>query len=197
MLMFLCYNMRAQTDKKRDYVWALGYNFTPKVAFNKIDFNDNKVKLLPEITFTDTIGFLETNASICDKNGKLLFYTNGIDIRGRTNRIVNNSQDFNYQQGVVVLNGGFRGLQNCMILPKPQTEDTFFLFHKVTKTFYTPINRSLSDGMYITKIYAKDTVTNTIYKQHKISDDTLNYNELTAVRHANGIDWWIINAGFK
>jgi hypothetical protein len=186
------FNINAQIDKKRDYVWTLGYHFTPKVAFNKIDFNDKIIKLLPEITFTDTIGFNETNASICDKDGELLFYTNGIDIRGRTNRIIKNSKNFNYQQGVVVLSGGFRALQNCLILPKPQAEDTFFLFHKVTKTFYNP-TRGMTDGMYITKIYAKDTFTNTIYKQRKISDDTLNYNELTAIRHTNGIDWWIMN----
>ena len=182
----------AQTDKMRDNTWLLGYPYENGTQLNKIKF-DNKIQITPVKTKDDSIGFAETVSMINDKKGDILFYTNGFDIYDKNNKKVKNSVNYNYQDGVIKIIWGARRLQNCLILPKPTSEDTFFLFHKVTKTFYKPTYRSLSDGMYITKIYAKDTVTNTIYKQHKISDDTLNYNELTAVRHANGIDWWIIN----
>ena len=181
----------AQVDKMRDYTWLLGYPYESGTQLNKITF-DSKISITPVKTKNDSIGFAETVSIINDKNGELLFYTNGFEIYDKNNKIVKNSLNFNYQPEVVYLSWGARRLQNCLILPKPQTEDTFFLFHKITKKKLNP-SRSLADGMYITKIYAKDTVTNTIYKQHKISDDTLNYNELTAVRHSNGIDWWIIN----
>lgn len=59
-------------------------------------------------------------ASVSDREGNLLFYSNGQTVWNKNHQILENGQN---------LNGDISGIQNAIIIPKPNDEQTFYLFY--------------------------------------------------------------------
>lgn len=57
------------SDKKRDYQWLAGYYYYQ--WGNLLDFNKSPLQIN---NYKKKVDFRETNVSICDKNGQLLFF---------------------------------------------------------------------------------------------------------------------------
>ncbi|MBK9671330.1 MAG: T9SS type A sorting domain-containing protein [Bacteroidetes bacterium] len=156
-----------------------------------LDFDSSIVQV---DTFPANISFKEANSSICDKNGNLLFFTNGICIG---NKLLDTMQ-----------NGGGLGpgkfantwklwgsplSQAALIIPFPADSNKYYLFH-VTATeknngdllpphqlLETIVDMSLDSG--------RGAVT---LKNYTVLSDTIMYGKITACKHANGRDWWVI-----
>ncbi|NUO03172.1 MAG: hypothetical protein HUU01_21385, partial [Saprospiraceae bacterium] len=194
------FSQTAFVKEKRDYVWLLGYdsNFSdPSFGGTRIDFNYSPPLLNYEFRNLD---FDVTNASICDSIGNLLFYTNGISIHAPT-----------IPQGQQITNGGglnpdpytqewaSRGYnlpQGALILPDPGNSQFFMLFHseqtiipdggpsnylRVKKKYYSLIKNN-----------PEEVQDSTLIKNSILIEDTLDFGKITAVRHANGRDWWLL-----
>lgn len=135
--------------------------------------------------------FDRTSANISDINGNLLFYTNGYyiaDITGDTMQNGNNISPTGYY------NMNPRGLlvpQGSLILPKDVNAKTYYLFHNTfdnmpyynrsLKFYYSVVDMNLNNG--------KGAVT---VKNHVLLQDTMIPGNITACKHANGRDWWVI-----
>ncbi|MEN0004928.1 MAG: hypothetical protein AAF798_12315, partial [Bacteroidota bacterium] len=76
LLYLLCTSLYQTFAQNHDYVWLLGANGVdnPYYAGTVIDFIGDPPEVYYE--FRDIV-FFQTNASICDSSGNLLFYTNG------------------------------------------------------------------------------------------------------------------------
>jgi hypothetical protein len=133
-----------------------------------------------------------TNGEICDRNGNLLFYTNGI--------YVANAQDDTMLNGSGLNPGSFTtskedyGLtlpQGNLIIPFPDDTTKYYLFHETSDDpqqtwstfylYYSVIDMTLDNGLG--GVVQKNTV---------LLNDTLVGGRLTACRHANGRDWWVV-----
>ncbi len=198
ILLFLASTAANSQDEKRDYIWLFGkYSEVGDSTWGGtvIDFNYGP----PDIYYDSRdMNFDITNANICDENGNLLFYTNGRFIANKFNDTVINSTGIN--PGIWSQSYGDDGLrlyQGALILPKPESNHLFYLLHEerefvggvqltvVPRLYYTIIDMSFQGGSGLA------TQLNTVMVQ-----DTLDYGKITATRHANGRDWWIVVGEF-
>lgn len=117
----------------------------------------------------------EGSATLSDKDGNLLLYTDGITVWNRNHRVMPNGNG---------LMGGKSSTQSALILPKPGADSTYYIF--------TTDIQAQSDGLrYSTVDLSRDGGNGAIVSRNvfMIAPAT---EKLTAVRHSNGRDWWVI-----
>jgi hypothetical protein len=184
LLLCLIVHVSAQ---KEDNNWLLGY--LPNIQDKKyggtqIRFQDT----LREVTFFDIPFDFSAITVMNDAVGNLLFYSNGCEIINAQHQIMLGGDSIN---AGVVYNGhceyGYP-CHNCiMALPDPANAQMFYLFHlrngmvfRFPNFLFSKIDMSLDGGMGAV-----------IQKNQTILDDGFT-DYLTATRHGNGRDWWII-----
>lgn len=141
------------------------------------------------------MNFRCANAVVCDKNGDLLFYTNGIDIANSIDSPMVNGIGLNPSfYTSTYKDDGLLITQADLIIPVPGDTTKYYLFHQtdddyatVTHTdcalyfYYSIIDMSLDSG--------RGAVTQ---KNVVLYNDSLACGFLTACKHANGRDWWVM-----
>ena len=142
----------------------------------------------------ELMSFNDTNASVCDSTGKLVLYSNGCYIETPYGAVVANSTGLNLGLMADLFCANNNGLgqynraNSMMIIPHPDHKSLYGLFHIRTlnsfhqkDVLHTMVDMSANDGK-----------GSTVFKNVPIIDDSISYNGLHAVRHANGRDWWIV-----
>ncbi|MBK9737155.1 MAG: hypothetical protein IPO92_20260 [Saprospiraceae bacterium] len=116
---------------KGDYQWIGGYQINFGGVGSKgflFDFNEYPVKILKTNPF---YGIDRNNASICDQDGKILFYTNGRGVMNNQNELMPNGNDINSGTWADRYwpdpRYGYPGLQDIIILPDPGNEDGYYI----------------------------------------------------------------------
>ncbi len=137
--------------------------------------------------------FSLTNTSFCDEDGNLLLYTNGRQIANSNGEVVENGDSLNY--GFWYNNAGNTGYnvaQGAFFIRKPSNNNIIYLFHMFLdfesgiipmSPRYSVIDMDANNGQ------GKVTEKNV---EMLAADATLNFIQATAVRHANGRDWWVV-----
>ncbi len=178
-------------DGKRDYNWMFGYeNYPPDWGGTRLNFNQ-----IPPTTSNNTLALFLcfTDASISDTNGNMLFYTNGMYVANANHQLMPNGDSlnpgdlFNYYQGY-----GYRLIQGALIIPLPGSDSLYLIIHEklvwsnqyftlATDLSYSLVDMSLDNGL-----------GDVIQKNVIVNSDTFDMGLITATRHANGRDWWIL-----
>ncbi len=195
LLLFFIHSS-AFSQAKYDYNWLFGRG-SPTVPGDGtlINFNDNPIT----ISFRELGAELnQTNTTISDKDGNLLFYTNGCYISDITNNVMMNGDSLNpgrLHNDFWCNSGGYSAAQGLIALPKPNDEEKYLLFHIKDTLITDPVIDVYGDILYCTTI---DMTLNNglgavIKKNELIIQDSLAGPELTAVIHSNGLDWWILS----
>ncbi len=154
-------------SQKESNVWFFGW-------YTILDFNFDPPKIGPNAK----IFSFEASSSLCDKNGNLLFYSNGEEIYNRNYERVkgwmNPGGNWNYTDEMA---------QGSLLLPiNDSVVYSFALVYTTPNTrslYLSTINRKLDGG--------KGEV---ISGPDKI--DSLLTEKMIAVRHADGKRWWLI-----
>jgi hypothetical protein len=185
-------------SQKEDYNWAVG-NYTIAPTFEEFgigyfNFDDEGLKFNVN---NRLVSFGVTNSAISDKNGKVIYYSNGMDIYNSECDIISNGDSINYNdywnlwrwdtdKGKISF--GLRLSQGMIMLPYPGHKDSIIWIAGNRRS----VNPSLSEGLFLGLI---DVKYNRVVKYENVRDiDLLNYN-VQACRHANGRDWWIVAPG--
>lgn len=132
------------------------------------------------------VNFTATNASICDSMGNLLFYTNGEKIYDPNHQVMENGT------GIAVNNAdgyGYRLSQGAIALPYPGHEKLYLLITVEDNLFITMGWNLFSHTIDMTKNNGMGAV---IEKRALLVQDSLTWGKLSAVKHANGRDWWFV-----
>ncbi|MCB9349295.1 MAG: hypothetical protein H6573_17550 [Lewinellaceae bacterium] len=191
---FLCFG------QKHDYIWMLGYNSNatseyPGVEGIKVDFNNLPPSFDYEVT---KMNILSSNATISDSLANLLFYTNGCFIAGANHEVMENGDNLNPGEvhDIQCEYGYTAGTQSCLILPNPGNSSQYYLLHKHIVYEYDPQFDVISDVLNYTLVdmSLNEGQGSVIEKNVAIVEGPLNFGQLTAVKHANGNDWWVISA---
>lgn len=141
--------------------------------------------------------FSLTNASICDFEGNLLFYTNGCSLFDANHNVVADG-DRLYDGENWVLDQfcylGFNLPQGAIIIPSPVFQNQYLLFHMNARYVKTPNNGILlSDTLYCTTINVQNDGSVTIAKKAEpIILDTIELGHLSAIQRSNKKDWWLM-----
>ena len=180
--------------QQHDNIWIFGYsNDTPSelTGGTILDFSEDTVSIYPQNTGMD---LERTNASICDTSGELLCYTNGVFIANGEYEMMLNGDGLNPGQYTDdFADTGLPMEQGAMILPKPEAANMFYLFH-TNRQWNTDQDPGEPSAYVLELYYSLINVDEgqVIEKNVLLIADTLANGRITAVKHANGRDWWII-----
>jgi len=171
-----------------DAQWVLGYN-TSVVDFRDLD--TVKTYTIPTNNY-----FSITNTSICNSSGNLLFYTNGISICTPNDTLPNGS-GLSPSSYTTSLNCcGLNIPQAALFIPKPGSSRYYYLFHFTNDSlsigrpgtlYYTLLDTSGNNG--IGQVVEKNIPL--------LSGIALREGGMTACKHANGRDYWLIIGSYN
>lgn len=161
VFLFFFFSLFAQKETR---VWYFGHNAG-------LDFSTNP----PQVLTNGQLNTDEGCATICDSNGNLLFYTDGVLVWDKEHEVMPNGFD---------LVGHKSSTQSALIVPKPNSTNFYYVF---TVDFtanpngisYSVLDLSLNGG--------KGDITE---KNILLSSPVC--EKITAVPHANGEDFWVI-----
>ena len=178
--------------QKEDYNWIFGANDDSRNLFHW----DDDLNLNIDTASTD-MTFSYTNSAISDTNGEMLFYTNGLRIYdASTHQLVENGDSLNYTDAywnfANVNFGQYNIGQATIILPLNNEYSLFSLRVDTLISDSLSFFDKFASNLIHTKIVKQDNEFKVILKNKKILVDTLIPVNLTATRHANGRDWWLV-----
>ena len=163
---------------QRANIWYFGDNAG-------LDFNSGSPVLL-------TDGALSTHegcASICDSSGNLLFYTDGDKVWNRNHNMMPNGDN---------LKGTYSTSQSAIIVQKPRsTPDSstteYYIFNASQEVDHDGVYYSIVD---MTMDGGNGDVS---VKNQVLIPESTDYSteRITAARHCNGTDYWIIAHGWE
>ncbi len=193
LLFFLC-NLTTSFGQKHDNIWLFGHNVQtphPDYGGSTLDFNTE-----PPTSYKEEreMNFNVTGASICDSTGNLQFYTNGAWIANYLGEQMENGDSLN--PGTITSNnyyGGLKVAQSHIVLPMPDNPGKYYLFHEridyhdvlilaVNPTYFTVVDMNQNNGLG--RVEEKNVAI--------FNDTTKTFGTITAVKHANGRDWWVL-----
>ena len=170
-------------DKEASY-WYFGY-------FSGLHFNTD-----PSALTNGKLNIEEGTAVASDKDGNVLFYTNGVTIwsaRSEPHTIMRNGTE---------LNGGDNSTQSALIIPNPRNSNIFYVFTvsdllRVNSVLtvgkglsYSIVDMSLNAGAGAVTQKNIHLVT---YNEDKREEKDLKCSQkLTAVAHADDTSYWVV-----
>jgi len=186
-------------QNKQDYVWLFGYDRESATEGTEgyiFDFNKNNGDYLLPAQNIVPFEISGNNASICDKNGQLLCYTNGCLIADADHNIMPNSSGINAGEWLDQTQGGncnfYLGRHNICFLPDPGNENGYYLLHKSVipdTTIHFELRYSYVDMQF------NNGMGDVTEKNIVLSDNRrLQGRYLSVNKHDNGKDWWILQS---
>ncbi|MBK7357797.1 MAG: T9SS type A sorting domain-containing protein [Saprospiraceae bacterium] len=184
-------------SQKYDFKWIMGYSSADNpldtgwgcaiMDFNTEDgnpvFYEEKYK---------RIDFNTNTINICDEKGDYLFSFNGAYIDGPNDSLMENADQLTDEPFEKYPEFGTASFQGTLILPSPGNDNQYLVFNKVPHYFdnfglsHRYLEYSIVD---MTKNNGKGKM---IKRRVRILQDTLDDTGLSAIKHANGRDWWLI-----
>ncbi|MEI7587627.1 hypothetical protein, partial [Runella sp.] len=191
----LCLILLTQTlnaQSKYDYTWVLGYDHYivgPTGITNGgtiIDFNQT-----PYLMTHESLPTFEVLASISDQNGKLIAYTDGCRVANADHEIMVHGDTISpgYIYDHYCYGGAYPNFQGSLFLPLPGNSKRYALFH-LRRVKHLFLGRDLLYSIVDTE--GDNGKGDLINKNQVAWTDTLLNDYISAVKHANGRDWWVV-----
>ncbi len=172
LLFFICLYSLGFAQKEAN-IWMIERG-------NGLDFFDDTARFYGGCKLGDN----ETSSSICDKDGNLLFYTNGIVVYNRFHKLVKNGTGL----GFPLTQNESTSFQGSLILKHPLNDSIMYIF----STDY----RGQQGGLVYSELSIHRNNDSGLILKKKIRL-TSNVNEsIQAINHQNGVDIWIITHGY-
>ena len=170
-------------------LWYVGYSDPafPPAGNSKIDFYTGSATVT---NFPIEMEFFKTNANISDSLGNILFYTNGYYIADANHDTMVNGTGINPSTYTSINPDGLNLNQPHLIIPFPDSSNHYIMIHSTIDNF-GPLR---SEFIYssVINISLNFGLGEVISKNQIILSDFINHGKLSAVKHGNGRDWWVI-----
>lgn len=195
-LIFFLFNLLpillfSQVKYDNNWFVATQSGSNPDYGLTRIDFTENPP--LAEKISGYNVSLNMSNSSWSDALGTFRYFTNGCQIISSGYTVMENGDSINpgrIHDDFCLY--GYLIPQGTMILPKVETDTIQYLFHLWSDDFplwgvaslkllYSEINSNSNGGL-----------GKVIQKNQVLLEDTLAFGQFTAVKHANGNDWWLI-----
>ncbi|HRC33772.1 MAG TPA: hypothetical protein PK736_10055, partial [Bacteroidia bacterium] len=184
------FNSIATAQQGVNNLWYLGYSNVvgpPNYGGITIDFFTSTPTIFAQQRKMD---LLHTHSNISDSLGNILFYTNGTFICDATDSIMQNGDSISPTNLIPVYPNALWIPQACLTIPYPGYANKYLLFHSTIDKawttclhlYYSEIDMTLNNGLGAV----------TTDKNVALINDTLNLGKITACKHGNGRDWWVV-----
>lgn len=177
--------------QKCDFNWLLG---TYPLKGDLLKFHDYEL----EISLVDkTFPFFITNSTMSSFSGNYAFSFNSWGIHDKANNAMENSDSL-LLGNIPILYDNFGGpfTQGSIALPSQKDTNQFLLFYwDQDKYIYAPDSPYAAPyHLYMAKIdqTGNKGLGSVIKKNILLISDTLANAGITATKHANGRDWWVV-----
>lgn len=168
-------------------------------------FNNHNILIfhkdsLEVAVFTDSVGSLDPGdyvSNICDYQGNLLFYTGGCYVLNKFHAIMQNGDSItnNYALQYWCGYNDFPMRQNNIILPFTGDSNKYVIFNfNMEKPIDSLAPIPTAFYYHIVDMNEDNNLGAIVKKKQVVVEDTLYRGQMTAVKHANGTDWWIVNS---
>ena len=200
LAIFILFLSLSLFSQKEDFVWYTGKSELGYCCAHFFTFNDTAyVKELVTIDYPHKIRASSGKSVIADKDGNLLFFTDGFDVFNRNFQLMINGDSVFSLEGELFentynLSGGLNVPDWSIILPKPDNSNEYFLFYlgmKSDEEFRTQVRGTGLNYARI-DIGSVNGFGAVIEKNIKILEEDTSPKGLKGIRHANGRDWWIL-----
>ncbi len=190
-------------QSKQDYYWPLAFSLDHTSTLPGIEFDFNTKPFNPKLR-NEGLVLDQMNASICDQDGQLLFYTNGCAVANRNHEIMPNGEGINDGSFFNDFWGGdckrgYTGTQDICILSDPSNEEGFYIIHKPitydSTSFDFPFQRDSFLYTYVDMTLDEGN-GNVVIKNEIFHKASLLFSYLTPISKPNSLDWWIMNPVF-
>ncbi len=173
-----------------DNNWIFGYDQdTPPSETMLLNFETFPVTITSYPLF---LNFRATNATMSDAEGKLIFYSNGIQVHDMNDDLMSGGDSLN--AGEVAYDNwpyGYSCYRGMMALPKPGNSNQYYLIHEkleyndtfsliIPEVLFSIVDMGLNNGKG--SIISKNNV---ILRKFYLES-------VAATKHANGRDWWVL-----
>jgi len=168
--------------------WLGGYQSSagPPNGGVDIDFQSGS----REVSYAErAIGFFRSNANISDLDGTVILSSNACFMGNALGDTLLNGAGLSPGFYTDLYPDGIFLPQPVLLLPKPGSSHTYLLFHGTLDDG----PNSTAEYLYLTTIdmNGDSGLGEAISKNEILVEDVLNEGKITAVRHANGRDWWV------
>jgi hypothetical protein len=204
IFLLLVVNILSAQKEDNIYLFGAGFgtnNYEGTWGVSYIDFNYNP----PEIYFVDEVqlNFHGTNACISDEDGHLLMYTNGMSIAAGDHHFIADTIAYGSEweinkdfKDTLIYHDGMIQIQGAMILPDPADSLRYFVLYSQyqREEDYT---KSHIKGLYYSHVDMRlnEGKGGLVSRDVPMVEDSLGWGGLSACRHANGRDWWVMQIG--
>lgn len=154
---------------QQDNLWYFGYNAA-------LSFQNAGTLPVPRVLGNSAMVSPEASAAISDNAGNLLFYTNGQNVYNRNHQLMFNGDGL----------AGNPSACQIAVVPQPGSETIFYIF--TADAFENDLTNGYNYS--IVDITQDGGLGNVISKNNPLWASGT--ERITAVRHANGTDIWII-----
>ncbi|MFN0174667.1 MAG: PKD domain-containing protein [Saprospiraceae bacterium] len=175
--------------QKHDYMWPLGLG--PAYSEYRFFYDFNSLDILIRSDTFSTGGY---TASYCDKDGQILFFSNGLKIFNKFGAIVENGEGLNPTVIEWQTYKSYPGGQSSSFLEKPNDPNIVYFIsldfgpHPEQKWPYMFVGQNLMATTI--DIAANNGAGKVLEKNRILLTGTL--MSPAACQHANGRDWWIM-----
>ncbi|MAD97954.1 MAG: hypothetical protein CMB99_11570 [Flavobacteriaceae bacterium] len=162
VISLICFEVKGQNE-------TLNWYFGNKAALN---FDGGIRTVLNDSQMNAPYG----TTTISNKQGELMFYSDGESVWNRSHQIMTNGQG---------LNGNKANTQSSIVIPKPGDENTYYLFTTSTSSglHYHTIEFNAQNPLGIVTQKNISLTTSTLHRPTE---------KITAIHHENGRDIWVI-----
>ncbi|MEM6265867.1 MAG: hypothetical protein AAGI38_25420, partial [Bacteroidota bacterium] len=145
---------------------------------------------------------VKSSAMISDSSGNLILYTNGCNIYGADNDVIENGNMINPGEtwdNYCNFNSSYpTAIQSSSFLPWPGNSQKYILFHRKISVVQLPSGsiEVRTEPLYYSTISFEDNPEGQVVDKNIILYDgspRVESGSMTANKHANGKDWWITN----
>ena len=196
LLLCLLFSTSLYGQAKYDNIWLLNVSQSRKSII--LDWGKKSPPDTSTLQIRSEIIIGNPNASICDKNGKFKYYSNGCAIAGSDYKMLPNGKQINpgwvHQAYCGEYSDDFYpSSNNIVFLPCPSDSNKYFLFHLARGDFDLATLELPLYSFYYSEIDAKQGKMGVVTKKNVLlTHDTLSSIGVNACKHANELDWWVI-----
>ncbi len=187
--------------QKHDNIWLPGGGKVSIWHFSNGDYQNGGTlmdfsEFPPKSTLVGFPLLMYAQSAISDREGNLVAYTNGCHVANKNHEIMDNGDTINpgLYQGTTQCLLYYPTYQGTIFIPDPGNENRYYLFHMALD--YSSANPYFAgQRYYYSLIDASENggLGRVVDKNHLILADSAVGVYVSAVKHANGRDWWVVS----
>jgi len=191
LFFFACLSPLILRGQYHDANWISGAGYTgvPITPSNWINYQEYPYQLE---TFEGTMGLYTANTTLSDNKGSFLLYSNGNRVFNSRHEQIENGDSLSWGElADDFYDEGFPIPDGMLGIPKGYQDSVFYLIHSLAQ-YATGFGANIPKTHYSVVDMRKNNGLGKVVEKNQIIWSGIYLLGLSACRHGNGRDWWVM-----